>query len=139
MSTTPRTPPPGSELPADRLIGPAIFFVLGVTLAIFGIRGTSTPPGFHPERGFAAPPATSGERLPVPHAIPGEGAEWVAAPDGAISGPPAEEVTEEADSAVPPAAFSRGGGGDPEPARLPLPGAIRGAPGRSPPLPLPRL
>jgi hypothetical protein len=134
MPTNPRPAPRGSELPADRLLGPAIFFLLGATLAILGVRGAPAPSDLAPERGVASPPALKGNRIFVPPAGAAEGAEWVAVPEVDLAEPVSEGA---ADSGAPvpptsvPSTLSRGGG-SPPPRVLPS-REIQGAPGRSPP------
>lgn len=135
---TPHPAPRGSELPADRLVGPAIFFVLGVALAILGIRGAPSPSELVPERGVAAPPP-QWERFAPPAAADARGADWVVSPDLRTEEEPAPERTVGAAApAIAPPTLSRGGGTCPS-EEEPGTGPIPSLPGRSPPVPLPGL
>jgi hypothetical protein len=135
MRQNPRPDLPGSELPVDRLLGPALFFVLGVTLSILGIRGTPPPLELAPERGVASPPTRVEDRFILPLPAEGGDVDWVS-----VSGAESEEprVAERAASEVAPVApapsLSRGGGGEPPRAATTGCGGI-GMPGRSPEAP----
>jgi len=136
MRTNQRPDLPGSELPADRLLGPVIFFVLGVTLAVLGVRGTPSPTELAPESGVASPAPPSGDRFLLPAGNGERGADWVVAPGAAD---PAEPVADRVGISIAPAApapsLHRGGGGEPDPTAPTGCGAI-GMPGRSPATPV---